>query len=76
MKVKVAKTVDNYEKLSVFIINHNNRHLFEKVHTQNGYVFLRKHRLSTVLYVDTSGVILNITGENPKQYKIGENIYK
>jgi len=69
VKVKVEKDA---ERLSNFVINRLNRHLFEKI----GDVYLRKNRLSTVLYVDIYGRITKITGENPNNNKIGENIYK
>lgn len=76
MKVKIKQDAKVYEKLPTFVIDRNNRHLFTKVDTTNGYVFLRKNRLSTVLHVDETGTIIKITGENPKNNIVGENIYK
>lgn len=58
-------------RLEPFVINKKNIHLFEK---QNG-VYLRKDRLSTVLHVDIYGRIKRIEGENPKNLKIGNNVY-
>jgi hypothetical protein len=39
-------------------------------------VVMRKNRLDTVLTVDSQGNILSIVGDNPKQNKIGDNIYE
>ncbi len=76
MKVKVKFNEVVHERLTTFVINHKNRHLFTKVKTKNGDVYLRKNRLSTVLHVDSRGKILKIVGENPNNNKVGENIYK
>jgi len=76
MKVQVNKVVGlNRElirrPLDYFIINKYNSHLFEKVKG----VYLRKNRLSTVIHVDSKGIIFKIEGENPKNLKIKDNIY-
>jgi hypothetical protein len=76
MKVKVKFKEIVHERLSAFVIDRKNRHLFTKVKTINGDVYLRKNRLSTVLHVDSWGKILKIVGENPNNNKIGESIYK
>lgn len=75
VKVKYTKRLVP-EQLSTLLINSNNRHLFDKVNTTNGPVFLRKNRLDTVVHVDIYGQILEVNGKNPKNLKIGENIYK
>jgi len=77
MKVQVKyvkKLVE--EQLSAFVINEKNKHLYDKVNTSNGPVFLRKNRLDTVVHVNIYGQIIEINGENPKNLKLGENIYK
>lgn len=68
----IVKIEESNERLSNFVIDRKNRHLFEK----QGDVYLRKNRLSTVLYVDTYGRITKITGENPNENKVGQSIYK
>jgi hypothetical protein len=39
-------------------------------------VLMRKNRLDTVITVDTSGNVISISGKNPKNTKIGDNIYE
>jgi hypothetical protein len=75
VKVKYVKRLVT-EQLSTFLINSTNRHLYDKVDTINGPVFLRKNRLDTVVHVDIYGQITEINGKNPKKLKVGENIYK
>lgn len=38
-------------------------------------VMMRKNRCNTVITVDIRGFILEILGINPKQLKVGHNIY-
>ena len=72
MKIRLINLSDRESvRLEPFVINRKNIHLFEK---QNG-VYLRKNRLSTVLHVDIYGKIKKIEGVNPKNLKIGNNIY-
>lgn len=75
MRVKIKPPVV-FEKLSTFVIDRKNKHLFTKVSTREGDVYLRKNRLSTVLHVDTYGRIIKILGENPNKNVVGESIYK
>lgn len=69
-KLKILKKLE-VKRLSEFIINKKNIHLFDKV----GNVYLRKNRLSTVVHVDVYGNIIKIEGENEKKLKLGDNIY-
>lgn len=39
-------------------------------------VLLSKSRLDTVLTVDSKGTVIAISGNNPKDTKIGDNIYE
>jgi len=76
MKVRVKFSEVVHERLPTFVIDRTNRHLFTKVSTREGDVYLRKNRLSTVIHVDTWGKIIKITGENPNKHKVEDNIYK
>jgi len=35
-------------------------------------VYLRKNRLDTVITVDIQNIIIGISGENPKKFKVGQ----
>jgi hypothetical protein len=37
--------------------------------------YLRKNRLSTVVHLDSKGIVIEVEGENPKNIKINDNIY-
>lgn len=76
MKVKVKFSEIVHERLPTFVIDASNRHLFTKVKTIEGNVFLRKSRLDTVLYVDIYGTILKVTGKNPGNKRPGQSVYK
>lgn len=64
------------KKIKVPIINSdrksNKKNEFESV---NG-VLLKTNRLDTVITVDTQGNVIAVSGENPKNTKIGDNIYE
>jgi hypothetical protein len=72
LNVKRYEPVKGMDIFSDFAITNKNINKYEII---NG-VYLRKNRLSTVITVDSYGNILNIEGENKKQYKIGDNIYE
>lgn len=77
MIVKVVNSPELVcERLPTFVVDNTNKHLFTKVKTTEGNVFLRKNRLDTVLYVDAYGIILKITGKNPGNKKPGQSVYK
>lgn len=72
LNIKQEEPVKGMDIFSDFAITNKNINKYEII---NG-VYLRKNRLSTVITVDSYGNILNIEGENKKQYKIGDNIYE
>lgn len=76
MKVRSSLTTTNYSRQYPFTINNKNRHQYTKVTTPNGDVYMRKNRTDTIITVDINGIIIDVKGINPKNNKIGDDIYK
>lgn len=71
MKVKRVD-VDSIEKE----VDRERRSIRKKDYESINGVLLRKDRLDTVLTVDTLGNVIAVSGKNPKNKKIGDNIYE